>query len=48
MRAEKLLFIKVDNRRAYKEVIEIIDIAKRAGVDNIGMVYVYPEERVGR
>ncbi len=44
VRAEKLLFIKVDNRRAYKEVIEIIDIARGAGVKVFGLAPPTQEE----
>jgi biopolymer transport protein ExbD len=43
-RAEKLLFIKVDNRRPYKDVIEVIDVARGAGVTVFGLAPPTAEE----
>lgn len=36
-RGDKLLFVKVDNRRRYSEVIYAIDIARGAGVKVFGL-----------
>jgi biopolymer transport protein ExbD len=36
-RGDKLLFIKVDNGRQYREVIQVIDIARGAGVKVFGL-----------
>ena len=43
-RPEKLLFIKVDNRRPYKDVIDVIDIARSAGVTVFGLAPPTAEE----
>lgn len=37
VRPDKLLFIKVHNARPYKDVIEVIDIARGAGVKVFGI-----------
>jgi biopolymer transport protein TolR len=37
VRPDKLLFIKVDNARPYKDVIDVIDIARGAGVKVFGI-----------
>ena len=36
-RGDKLLFIKVDNSRKYREVVNVIDIARGAGVKVFGL-----------
>jgi biopolymer transport protein ExbD len=36
-RGDKLLFLKVDNARPYREVIAAIDIARGAGVKVFGL-----------
>ena len=43
-RAEKLLFIKVANVRPYKDVIEVIDVARGAGVKVFGLAPPTAEE----
>jgi biopolymer transport protein TolR len=43
-RAEKLLFIKVDNRRPYRDVIDVIDVARGAGVTVFGLAPPTAEE----
>jgi biopolymer transport protein ExbD len=45
MRGVRVAYLKADEELRYKQIVAVIDIAKRAGVDNIGMVYVYPEEK---
>ncbi|MEW6456289.1 MAG: biopolymer transporter ExbD [Acidobacteriota bacterium] len=37
-RADKTIFIRADSRLPYKEVIKIIDIAKGAGIEVLGIV----------
>ena len=44
VRAEKLLFIKVHNSRPYSQVIEVIDIARGAGVKVFGLAPPTQEE----
>ena len=43
-RAEKLLFIKVANVRPYKDVIDVIDVARGAGVKVFGLAPPTAEE----
>jgi len=43
-RPEKLLFIKVHNSRPYREVVEVIDIARGAGVKIFGLAPPTAEE----
>ena len=38
VRPDKLIFIKADNTRKYAEVIELIDVARGAGVKVFGLV----------
>ena len=44
VRPDKLLFIKVHNSRPYKEVIEVIDLARGAGVKVFGLAPPTAEE----
>ena len=44
VRPDKLLFLKVANNRAYKEVVDIIDIARGAGVKVFGIAPPTAEE----
>lgn len=37
-RADKTIFIRADSRLPYREVIKIIDIAKGAGIEVLGIV----------
>ncbi len=41
-----LAYLRADETLQYKEIIKLMDLMKRAGVDTVGLVYVYPEERV--
>ena len=43
-RPDKLLFIKVSNKRPYKDVIEVIDVARGAGVKVFGLAPPTAEE----
>lgn len=46
MRGLRVAYLKADEELRYKEIIKVIEIIKRAGVDQVGMVYVYPEEKM--
>ena len=41
----RLAYLRADETLQYKEIIKLMDLMKRAGVDTVGLVYVYPEER---
>jgi len=41
----RLAYLKADERLQYKQIIRVMDLLKRAGIDNVGLVYVYPEEK---
>jgi len=45
-RAERVLFIKGDDRLSFKEIAQIIDIGHAAGIDQIGLMT--PEVLAGR
>ncbi len=47
-RAQKVAYLRADERLRYGKVIEVVDVLKRAGVEQIGFVYVLPEEKAGR
>jgi biopolymer transport protein ExbD len=47
-RGLRVAYLKADENLLYKQVISFMDLIKRAGVDTIGMVYVYPEEKAAR
>ena len=44
-RAQKVAYLRADERLRYGKVIEVVDILKRAGVEQIGFVYVLPQEK---
>jgi biopolymer transport protein TolR len=44
----RLAYLKADERLQYSQIIRVMDLLKRAGVDNVGLVYVYPEEKSGK
>ena len=44
VRPDKLLFLKVDNSREYREVINVIDVARSAGVRVFGLAPPTAEE----
>jgi biopolymer transport protein ExbD len=39
------VYLRADEGLRYGEVIRVVDVIKRAGVDRIGFVYALPEER---
>lgn len=47
-RAQKVAYLRADERLRYGKVIEVVDLLKRAGVEQIGFVYVLPQEKAGR
>jgi biopolymer transport protein ExbD len=44
-RVSKVAYLRADERLAYGKVIEVVDKMKRAGVEQIGFVYVLPSEK---
>jgi biopolymer transport protein ExbD len=47
-RAQKVAYLRADERLRYGKVIEVVDVLKRAGVEQIGFVYVLPQEKAGK
>jgi biopolymer transport protein TolR len=41
----RLAYLKADETLQYKQIIRVMDLMKRAGVDTVGLAYVYPEEK---
>jgi len=41
----RVAYLRADEELQYKRIIAIMDLMKRAGIDTIGLVYVYPEEK---
>lgn len=48
LRGVRVAYLRADEELKYKEIMTVIEIIKRAGVDQVGLVYVYPEERRSR
>ena len=44
-RTSKVAYLRADERLRYGKVIEVIDRMKKAGVDQVGFVYVLPDEK---
>lgn len=44
-RAQKVVYLRADESLRYGRVIEIVDRLKKAGVEQIGFVYVLPQEK---
>jgi len=42
---EKIVYLRADETLRYGAVIDVVDKMKKAGVEQIGFVYVLPEER---
>ncbi len=40
-----VVYLRADERLRYGDVIRVVDVIKRAGVDRIGFVYALPEEK---
>jgi biopolymer transport protein ExbD len=47
-RAQKVAYLRADERLRYGKVIEVVDVLKRAGVEQIGFVYVLPQEKAAK
>jgi len=45
---KKVVFLRADSEIPYGFIIEIIDIVKKAGVDEVGLVTRFPEEKKRR
>jgi biopolymer transport protein TolR len=43
-----VVYLRADEGLRYGEVIRVVDIVKRAGIDRIGFVYVLPEDKERR
>jgi biopolymer transport protein TolR len=46
--ATKVVYLRADLALRYSKVIEVVDIMKHAGVEQIGFVYELPSEKAGR
>jgi biopolymer transport protein TolR len=44
-RTQKIVYLRADERLRYGKVIEVMDLMKHAGVEQIGFVYVLPQEK---
>jgi biopolymer transport protein ExbD len=44
-RTSKVVYLRADEGLRYGKVIEVVDLMKKAGVEQIGFVYVLPQER---
>ena len=42
---ESVVYLRADETLRYGNVIEVVDVIKRAGIDRIGFVYALPEEK---
>src|SRR5262245_60744166 len=42
---QKVVYLRADESLRYGKVIEVVDVLKKAGVEQIGFVYVLPQER---
>jgi biopolymer transport protein ExbD len=47
-RSGNVVYLRADEGLRYGKVIEVVDRIKKAGVDQIGFVYVLPEEKAPR
>jgi biopolymer transport protein ExbD len=48
LRGLRVAYLRADEDLRYKQIIAVMDLMKRAGVDTIGLVYIYPEEKKTR
>jgi biopolymer transport protein ExbD len=46
--ATKVVYLRADQALRYSKVIEVVDVMKHAGVEQIGFVYELPSEKAGR
>jgi biopolymer transport protein TolR len=47
-RVSKVVYLAADERIRYGKVIEVMDIIKHAGVEQVGFAYQLPKEKKGR
>jgi biopolymer transport protein TolR len=47
-RTSKVVYLRADEGLRYGKVIEVVDRIKKAGVEQIGFVYVLPQEKAAR
>lgn len=45
LRGLRVAYLRADENLRYKDIIAVMDLMKGAGIDTIGLVYVYPEEK---
>ena len=45
VRGLRLAYLRADETLQYREIIKVMDLMKKAGVDTVGLAYVYPEEK---
>ena len=44
-RPESVVYLRADEGLRYGQVIQVVDVIRRAGIDRIGFVYALPEEK---
>ena len=44
-RTSKVVYLRADEGLRYAKVIQVVDVIKKAGVEQIGFVYVLPQEK---
>ena len=44
-RSSKVVYLRADEGLRYAKVIQVVDVIKKAGVEQIGFVYVLPQEK---
>jgi biopolymer transport protein TolR len=45
LRGLRVAYLRADGELTYNEMMAVVEIIKRAGVDVVGLVYIYPEEK---
>ncbi len=48
VRGLRVAYLRADEELKYKEIMAVIELIKNAGVDVVGMEYIYPEEKRSR
>ena len=47
-RTSKVVYLRADEGLRYGKIIQVVDVIKKAGVEQIGFVYVLPQEKAAR
>lgn len=47
-RSAKVVYLRADEGLRYAKVIQVVDLIKKAGVEQIGFVYVLPQEKAAQ